>query len=143
MKLKIPKLKWPLVSRKKLETAEQRARNFENSFHSSQRDLAELRDELTPKILRILDKIFHTKWKRHRPPARRFCLVVEFDEYVIHDAFIHGNNQRELEYMSRYIGNMVMRDIRQINFARYIDEPEERGYRVPTLNPDASEPWKP
>ena len=143
MKLKMPKIKWPLVSRKKLEAAEHRAIIAEGMRQSSEIQLREMRDELTPKILQILDKIFHTKWKRHRPPSRRYCLLIEFDEYMIHNAFIHGNNTRELEYMARYIGDMAVRDIRQINFARYVDEPEERGYRVPTFNPDASEPWKP
>lgn len=140
MKIKMPKIKWPWVSRKKLEAAEHRAINAEGMRQSAEIQLRDMRDELTPKILRILDKIFQTKWKRHRPPSRRYGLMIEFDEQMIHDAFIHGNNTRELEYMARYIGDMAVRDIRQINFTRYVDEPEERGYRVPTMS---DELWKP
>lgn len=73
-----------------------------------------------------------------------FLPGVEFDEQVIQDAFIHGDNRHELDYMANYIGHMVTRDIRQINFARYVDEPEDRGYRVPTAyHPDPSQFWKP
>lgn len=132
MKIKLPKFRPPFVSRKTLEISQASEARYANLYAASQSQLAALRDDLAPKILSILDKIFKTEWKRHRPPVRRFCLVVEFDESVIHDAFIHGNNQRELEFMARYIGDMIVRDIRQINFARYVDEPEERGYRMPT-----------
>ena len=127
--------------RRRLEAAEQLAHGWESMYHNKQRELVEMRDELTPKILRILEKIFKTQWKRHRPPSRRYCLMVEFDEQIIQDAFIQGDNRNELDYMANYIGHMVVRDIRQINFARFVDEPEERGYRVPTFDP--TKPFKP
>ncbi len=130
--IKFPKIKWPFVSRKRLEAAELKLNHEEGRRINAENQLREMRDELTPKILRILEKIFKTEWKRHRAPSRQYRLVIEFDEHMIHDAFIHGDSRQELDYIANYIGHMAVRDIRQINFARYVDEPEIRGYRKPT-----------
>ena len=63
MKFNLSKIKWPFVSRKKFEQVEAQSRNYKNSLIESQREAIELRDELTPKILRIAENIFKTNWK--------------------------------------------------------------------------------
>jgi hypothetical protein len=95
-------------------------------------EVAKVENELAPLVREVVARMVKTEWKRHRPnQGQRFCLVMEFDEWLIHDTLLHGNSMGAIDMIGREIGYRAAREIRQINFARYVDEPEQRGYRVP------------
>lgn len=121
-------MKSPLITRKTYEREKSEHQSTKYRLADAERKIKELENEILPRVKATADKVAKIEWSRHRPPLHHYCLTIEFDEQAIQMGLIHGDSDMEIRYLADYIGSYAARNIKQLNFRRYVDEQEKRWY---------------
>lgn len=123
------KLWWPWMTKvrngKELHAARHSERiAVESKASQQERDLRMIMNEVVPKLINAsVSKDFSSD---------RYRLVMDFDPFIIRDAFMWGNDERALRYFCEAASVHIFREMRGMNNHRYASElPREN----PRLDP--------
>jgi len=120
--------RWPLVRRRTLVARQEEASRA--IVGQAKAHKAEL-DETTRCIAELLPRLIKLDYVFSREPApgrSRYRLVTEFDERMIQECFVWGNDKRLIEFMAHHTARQVERELHTINFRRFRELDEPRRY---------------
>ena len=113
-------IKWPFVSRKKLEAVQQEneterhiGNGLSNRIHFLEEELNtanEVVDEIIPRFTHID--------MRSDPEYGRYRVCVDFDRRMVEQAFTHGADDRTIRYFAARLAHEIEYKMIHFNFAR-------------------------
>ena len=106
-------IKWPFVSRKKLETTQRKNNGLRNEIYTLEKDLKtanEVIDEVLPRFTHIDMK--------SDPEFGRYRICTDFDRRMVEQAFTHGADDHMIRYFAQRITHEIEYKMIHFNFAR-------------------------
>ena len=115
--------RWPVVWKstydRMVEMGAQQNGRTRDLWEAKYNEACKKVDELVPKLFRYT---LERSARYDRPMI--FRVLVELDEQMVYDCFIHGNDRRAIDFLCERFYQTFRRELSTINFARFRERPD-------------------